>query len=60
MMKDFDKHIVLKLIKEYREVRSRNVPLTWIRLGTWGRPSDKEEIQVWNEMDIRIDKPSYH
>jgi hypothetical protein len=52
MMIDFDTHIVLKLIKEYREARNRKVPFELDKTRNLGRPSDKEAIQIWNEIDM--------
>jgi hypothetical protein len=52
MMIDFDTHIVLKLIKEYREARNRKVLFELDKTRNLGRPSDKEAIQVWNEIDM--------
>jgi len=52
MMINFETHIVLKLIKEYREARNRKVLFDLDKIRNLGRPGDKEAIQVWNEIDI--------
>jgi hypothetical protein len=52
MMINYDTQIVLKLIKEYREASNRKVLLDLDKNRNLGRPSDKEAIQVWNEIDI--------
>ena len=46
MMINFEAHIVLKLIKEYREVSNRKVPFDLDKIKNLGRPGDKEANQV--------------
>jgi hypothetical protein len=52
MMINFETHIVLKLIKEYREARNRKVLFDLDKSRNLGRPGDKEANQDWHEMDM--------